>query len=96
MRSRWERTVRTQQSHRLTPRDLSLLIRPGQSQRRQPVEGLPGRPNRLPAGCQDPDLVCCRQQRTAQLGRRGKHVLAVIQDQQQLLPAPGLVHWRSG
>ena len=62
------------------------VTRPGQGQRRQPVPGLSGHPQRLPAGRQHPHIITGRQQPGAQSRRRGDHVLAVIQHQQQLLP----------
>ena len=75
-----------EQRHRLAPGPHRPLIRAGQGQRRQPVPGLPGHPQRLPAGRQHPHIIAGRQQPGAQLRRRADHVLAVIQHQQQLLP----------
>ena len=42
------------------PRRLSRVIRVGQRQRRQPVPGLPGHPQRLPAGRQHPHIIGSR------------------------------------
>ena len=75
-----------EQRHRLGPGRLSQVIGIGQGQRRQPVPGLPGHPQRLPAGRQHPHLIAGGQQPGAQLRGRAGHVLAVIQHQQQLLP----------
>ena len=44
-----------------------------------------GQRQRLSAGSQDPDVVGGQQHRRAELRRRLQHVLAVVEDQQQLL-----------
>ena len=65
---------------------MSQVIQIGQAQRPQPVPGLPGHPQRLPAGRQHPHIITGSQQPGAQLRRHADHVLTVIQHQQQLLP----------
>jgi hypothetical protein len=74
-----------EQRHRLTP-GKRCLIRAGHGQWSQPVPGLPGHPQRLPAGRQHPHIISSKQQPRAQLRRRADQMLAVIQHQQQLLP----------
>jgi hypothetical protein len=74
-----------EQHHRLTPGRIRV-IRARQRQRAQPVPGLPGHPQRLPAGRQHPHIITGHQQPRTQLRRRADHVLAVIQHQQQLPP----------
>jgi hypothetical protein len=63
---------------------LGLAVPVGQAQRRQPIPRLRRHPNRLPACRQNPHIIRCRQQRRAQSGHRRNHVLAVVQDQQDL------------
>ena len=75
-----------EQRHRLRPPAIRRVTGRGQGQRAQPVPGLPGHRQRLPAGRQHPHIITRRQQPGAQLRGRADHVLAVIQHQQQLLP----------
>ena len=75
-----------EQRHRLRPPAVRRVTGRGQGQRPQPVPGLPGHRQRLPAGRQHPHIITGRQQPGAQLRGRADHVLAVIQHQQQLLP----------
>ena len=76
-----------EQRHRLRP--IGLMARLGHRQRGQPVAGLTGQPDRLPAGGQDPYVVGGRQQRPAQFGHGRDDLLAVVQHDQQLLPGQG-------
>ena len=73
-----------EQRHRLTGPG-RVTIRGGQRQRPQPVPGLAGHRQRLPAGRQHPHIITRRQQPGAQLRGRADHMLTVIQHQQQLL-----------
>ena len=63
------------------------VVRYAGRQRPQPEPDLAGQPDGFTAGGQDPDVVGGGQHRRAQLRDRGQHVLAVVQDQQQLLAA---------
>ena len=74
-----------EQRHRLRPRRLSQVVQIWQGQRRQPVPGLTGHPQRLPAGGQHPHIITSRQQPRTQRRGRADHVLAVVQQQQHLL-----------
>ena len=74
-----------EQRHRLAP-GIGGSIRARQAKRRQPVPGLPGHPQRLPAGRQHPHIISGQQQPSAQRRGRADQMLAVIQHQQQLLP----------
>ena len=75
-----------EQRHRLRPGGPSRIIRLGQRQGRQPAACLSRDPDRLPAGRQHPHIIGGGQQRPAQLRDRRRHVLAVVQHQQQLPP----------
>ena len=61
------------------------ITRARHRQRRQPVPGLPGDPQRLATSRQHPHIISGRQQPGAQPGGRPDHVLAIVQHQQQLL-----------
>ena len=74
-----------EQRHRLRPARVSQVVEIWQRQRRQPVPGLPGHPQRLPAGRQHPHIITSRQQPRAQRRGRADHMLAVVQYQQHLL-----------
>ena len=84
------------QRHRLSLGRISRLIRARQGKRSQPVPGLPGHRQRLPAGRQDLHVIAGQQQPRAQTSGRADHMLAVIQHQQQLLPGQHPRHRISG
>jgi hypothetical protein len=66
--------------------NLRAVRYPGR-QRPEPEAGLAGQPDGLTAGGQDPDVVGGGQHHRAQLRDGGQHMLAIIQDQQELLAA---------
>jgi len=73
-----------EQRHGLGP--VGALAGRGQRERRQPVPGLAGDADRLPAGGQDPHVIRGEQHLPDEVRDRREDVLAVVDHQQELPP----------